>query len=644
MSPRLALVTDHPLAHGGGRERSIIELYLSLKRIGQDVTIIAPPGGGDQRRAPEVPYLSTRRIALTTGRLLDQGFLDAAIYNAEDLRSVISPNSKLRKKQVLFVRDVEEVSRWGAGSIPDDVRLMANSHFVAARIWERIGHRAEVIEPQFDFPADRPVADGDRITFINPVRQKGLGLACDIARLLPHRKFRFVEGWKLPDNQRSALAEQLGGLPNVEFVPWRQDVEKHYLLARALLVPSQWEEGFGRVAVEANAYGVPVLASDIGGLPEAIGQGGCLIDPTADAAVWAEALEAIVEDGSHRAALLGGAAENVAYHIARSKSAASRVIQFVSPHSDMRPMPAQRALPSVDVIMTHYNYTAFVSAAISSVLAQSYGNFRLTIIDDLSHAKERNNLLRIVEHFGDPRIRLILGDKNKGQIGAFIDAFQGSESEFVALIDPDDVYAPDFLKLMLSAHLNPLRPVGIATCEMVTFQHGSGDLTRFFSRTRQAERLGSPNADDGMMQDRFGYSKFYPPSEKAWVWGTTSSLMCRRSFIRNIVPEGEISFRFDLDTYLSFGCHVQGGTLFLDTPLAGRGRHGANVAFADEIFSDRQNRNKVSFHSGMSDLRIAAMRQIANAQSMGRDEIIEFSKLLPQDERGTFLIGMSAKG
>lgn len=638
MSPRLALVTDHPLAHGGGRERSIIELYHSLKRIGQDVTIIAPPGGGDQRREPEVPFLSTRKIALTADRLLDQGFVDVAIYNAEDLRLVISPNPKLRNRQVLFVRDVEEVSRWGAGSIPDGVRLMANSHFVASRIWERIGHRAEVIEPQFDFPADRPVADGDHITFINPVRQKGLDLACEIARLLPHRLFRFVEGWKLADNQHAALTALLGGLPNVEFVRWRRDVEQHYLMSRALLVPSQWEEGFGRVAVEANAYGVPVLASDIGGLPEAMGAGGCLIDPKADATVWANALEAIVSDGSPRVALLEGAARNAAYHIARSQNAASRVIEFVSSPAQMRRVPAQPVLPSVDVIMTHYNYTAFASTAISSVLAQSYGNFRLTIIDDRSHAEERNNLLRIVERFGDPRIKVILGDENKGQIGAFIDAFQSSDSEFVALIDPDDVYAPDFLKLMLSAHLNPIRLTGIATCEMVTFQHGSGDLTRFFSRTRQAERLESPNADDGTTQDRFGYSKYYPPSEKAWVWGTTSSLMCRRSFIQNIVPKDEIRFRFDLDTYLSFGCHVQGGTLFIDTPLAGRGRHGANVAFADEIFSDTQNRNKVSFQSGITDLRIAAMRQIARAQSMGRDDMIEFSKLLPQDERGLFLL------
>lgn len=637
MSPRLALVTDHPLAHGGGRERSIIELYRSMTRIGHDVTIIAPPDLGRTGRAVDAPFLPTLRIKETTERLLQQGLVDVAIYNAENLLSVISQNAKLRKRQVLFVRDVEEVGRWRAGAIPETVGLLANSRFVARRIDERTGRRAEVVEPQFDFPQDRPRASGGHVTFINPVRQKGLYLACEIAALLPQLRFRFVEGWKPTAGQRSELERALAGLPNVEFAEWRRDVAAHYLQSRALLVPSLWEEGFGRVAVEANAYGVPVLASDIGGLPEAVGAGGVLLSPSAGAEVWAEALERIVSEGEDRARLLDGAAANAAYHVERSRTAAQRVIDLVSPRAAASDRSSGPGLPCVDVIMTHFNYSKFIGNAISSVQEQSYGNFRLTIIDDLSSEEERRNLVSIVEGFDDPRINLVLSDENKGQIGAFFDAFGSTDSEFVALLDPDDVYDRDFLKLMLSAHLNPLWTVGIASCEMVTFAHGSGDLTKFFSRTRQKHRLEGRDDDQGFMQDCFGYAKYYPPTEKAWIWGTTSSLMCRRSFIQNIVPKAGIGFRFDLDTYLSFGCHVQGGTVFVDHALAGRGRHGANVAFADEVFSDAQNRNKVSFESGYAALRIYAMQRIAEETSMTAAEIVEFSKLLPQEDRVAFL-------
>lgn len=43
--------------------------------------------------------------------------------------------------------------------------------------------------------------------------------------------------------------------------------------ARVVLMPSLWEESFGRVAAEAMANGIPVLSSDRGALPETVGAG-----------------------------------------------------------------------------------------------------------------------------------------------------------------------------------------------------------------------------------------------------------------------------------------------------------------------------------------------------------------------------------
>jgi glycosyltransferase involved in cell wall biosynthesis len=58
-----------------------------------------------------------------------------------------------------------------------------------------------------------------------------------------------------------------------------------------LLVPSQWSrETWGRVASEAHFSGIPVIGSNIGGLPEAIGPGGIVLEPNEPAGVWASAL------------------------------------------------------------------------------------------------------------------------------------------------------------------------------------------------------------------------------------------------------------------------------------------------------------------------------------------------------------------
>ena len=57
-----------------------------------------------------------------------------------------------------------------------------------------------------------------------------------------------------------------------------------------VLAPSRWEEAWGRVATEAHINGIPVLGSKTGGLPEAIGPGGMVIDPRSPIEDWERAL------------------------------------------------------------------------------------------------------------------------------------------------------------------------------------------------------------------------------------------------------------------------------------------------------------------------------------------------------------------
>ena len=55
-------------------------------------------------------------------------------------------------------------------------------------------------------------------------------------------------------------------------------------------------EAFGRVSIEAQINGIPVIASHIGGLTESVGDGGILIDPQAPTDEWVEAVRSTIED------------------------------------------------------------------------------------------------------------------------------------------------------------------------------------------------------------------------------------------------------------------------------------------------------------------------------------------------------------
>jgi len=74
-------------------------------------------------------------------------------------------------------------------------------------------------------------------------------------------------------------------LPNLKYagsVP-NKNLDVYYNAADLLLVPSLYEEGYGRVIVEALSCGTPVIASNRGGIPEAVDSSvGLLVEPAVD--------------------------------------------------------------------------------------------------------------------------------------------------------------------------------------------------------------------------------------------------------------------------------------------------------------------------------------------------------------------------
>jgi glycosyltransferase involved in cell wall biosynthesis len=78
-----------------------------------------------------------------------------------------------------------------------------------------------------------------------------------------------------------AMAEQGGVASRHHFTGWVNDTARYYCTFSFLAFPSVELETFGRVAIEAQACGVPVLGSRIGGVPETLEDGvtGHLLEP-----------------------------------------------------------------------------------------------------------------------------------------------------------------------------------------------------------------------------------------------------------------------------------------------------------------------------------------------------------------------------
>ncbi len=157
--------------------------------------------------------------------------------------------------------------------------------------------RVEIIPNGVDLRRFRPMAPrpGTARSVLGLGRltwQKGFDVLVRAAAAVPGLWVDLVgEG-----EERVALAA-----PHVRLHGWSADVAPWLARADMLAIPSRWE-GFGLVAVEAMAAGVPVVASRVDGLEEVIGEAGLLVPPE-DPASLARALARLTQDAALRTEL-----------------------------------------------------------------------------------------------------------------------------------------------------------------------------------------------------------------------------------------------------------------------------------------------------------------------------------------------------
>ena len=107
--------------------------------------------------------------------------------------------------------------------------------------------------------------DSGYVTMVNPCAHKGSPIFLALARSLPEVKFAAVPLWATTAQDRAALRR----LPNVSLLKPSPNVDDIFKETKVLLVPSLWGEAYGQIVVDAMLRGIPVLASNVGGLPEA---------------------------------------------------------------------------------------------------------------------------------------------------------------------------------------------------------------------------------------------------------------------------------------------------------------------------------------------------------------------------------------
>jgi glycosyltransferase involved in cell wall biosynthesis len=126
--------------------------------------------------------------------------------------------------------------------------------------------------------------------------------------------------------------------------------------------------------------------------------------------------------------------------------------------------------PLVTVVIPAYNVAPYVSQAIDSVLAQTYKNIEIIVVDDGSKDATRD----VVALYAEKNLVHYIYQENKGLSAARNTGIRKAKGEFIAILDSDDLFLPEKIQQQV-AYLVAHPECGVSYCDVWHFRETEPD-------------------------------------------------------------------------------------------------------------------------------------------------------------------------
>jgi glycosyltransferase involved in cell wall biosynthesis len=209
--------------------------------------------------------------------------------------------------------------------------------------------------------------------------------------------------------------------------------------------------------------------------------------------------------------------------------------------------------PLVSVIITSYNYAAYLKQAIDSVLAQTYSKFEIIVVDDGSQDESRN----IISSYGKRLIPIF--KENGGQASGFNAGIAMSQGELICFLDADDLWIPSKLE---------------ATVQAALAYPGAALI---YHRMQWINAQGIPYGKPWpftLFQGHIAHK--LTRAGGWWRYSPTTGLSIRKSFFEKVPSIPESTYRLIPDAYLTGLAPYLGEVVGIPEVLGCYRIHGAN--------------------------------------------------------------------
>lgn len=218
----------------------------------------------------------------------------------------------------------------------------------------------------------------------------------------------------------------------------------------------------------------------------------------------------------------------------------------------------------ISVIINNYNFSRYITDAVSSVLAQTYDNFELIIVDDGSTDNSREIISALAS--GNEKIKTVY-KPNEGQASALNAGYKASQGGIICFLDSDDYFSPEKLAEIHKMHANG-HP--------------------YIYTDHQGVDSEKKATDDPLKRYKYdGFNSFLVYYMSKYPGNVTSTLSLTRDLAERIFPiEYPADWVIQADDCIVFQAGMLSKATYLDKKLSCYRMHNSNGYFGRKLGSD----------------------------------------------------------